>query len=322
MSYKFPRTVATADGDIGVAGNWSNGVPGAGLTGSIPSGRTMTVGVDSTVSNLEVQPGGSLVMNANLTVTGSLTLGTSINTGSSTLGLGCNATVSGASETNYVIGNIKKDYCQTGAFTYPTGTANGYSPASVNVTALGTNPSSLEVKATQGNRAGMDGTESAQRYWELLETGDLTVDMTFNYRDVDVAGTEANYKLFRFVGPTATPITPFTLDTAANTVSVSGVSSFSDWAIGNLAPTAASAEITGIALSQERRALPRVIVTLTDGNGNIISTRTNGFGFFRFSNIQVGETYVLNAYSKGSVFPSRVITLNEDIVGLEIVPNE
>ncbi|MBC7900873.1 MAG: hypothetical protein H7070_12570, partial [Saprospiraceae bacterium] len=173
VSYRFPTTNAVTDGDFSNAANWSNGLPSATVGGTIPAGRTLTVSAPATVSNMNVESGASLVMNADLTVTGSLTLGTQINTGTSTLGLACQATVSGASPSIFVVGNIRKDYCATGGFTYPTGTANGYSPVNANITSLVINPSSLTVKANQGNRTGMAPTNSLQRFWTLTESGDL-----------------------------------------------------------------------------------------------------------------------------------------------------
>lgn len=320
VSYKFPNTVATADGDFNVPSNWSNGVPSATKFGTIPAGRTLTVNTPSTIDSLTIESGGNLVMNADLDVTGSLTLGTTINTGSSKLGLGCNATVSGASASSYVIGNIRKDYCRTQEFTYPTGTANGFSPATVNVTALGTNPSSLEIKTTQGVRPHLDATQSAARYWTLTETGDLTANLTFNYLQSDVIGDEANYKLLKFVFSAGTAITPFTLDTTANTISTNGVSSFSDWTVGNFAPTAANVSISGRVVFSNRRAISRAVVTLTDEQGNVRTATSNNFGNFRFNDVSAGATYTINVAAKGLQFSPQVITLDDEITGLELVP--
>lgn len=316
VSYKFPTTMATANGDFGVAANWSNGVPNSTTTGIIPAGRTMTVNSASTVCSLDVQSGGSLVMNANLDVLGSLTLGTQVDTGTNTLGLGCNATVSGASASNYVIGNVRKDFCANGGFNYPTGTANGYSPVDTNVTAT-TNPASLLIKANQGNKPGMASGNSLQRYWTLTNTaGTLTTDLVFNYNDpLDVVGTESSYKLFRFTGMVGTDQTPITLNTTANTVSKTGVSSFSDWAIGNLAPSAAAATVSGKVLTPSGRGIARAVVTLTGPQGTVQYALTNVFGNYRFDNLTAGQNYVLSVSSKRYQFDnaSQTIFIDEDL---------
>jgi hypothetical protein len=320
VSAKFPTTTATADGDFSSAGSWSNGVPNATTTGIIPTGRTLTVNSTSTVCSLNVNAGASLVMNANLTVTGALTLGTQVNTGANTLGLGCNGTVSGASTSNYVIGNFQKDFCANQAFNYPTGTANGYSPVNANVTAT-TNPSSLLVKANQGNKTGMNVTNSLQRYWTLTNTaGTLTTDMVFNYNDpLDIAGTESSYKLYRFTGITGTLQTPITLDTTANTLSKTGISSFSDWAVGNLTPTAASASIAGRVLTSTGRGVSRARVTITDLTGAVRYTTTNSFGNYRFDNVESGQDYVLSVSSKRYQFANatQTIFVGEDLAGVD-----
>jgi Carboxypeptidase regulatory-like domain len=322
VSAKFPTTTATSNGDFSSAGSWSNGVPNATTTGIIPSGRTLTVNSNSTVCSLNVDAGATLVMNANLTVTGALTLGTQVNTGANTLGLGCNGTVSGASTSNYVIGNFQKDFCANQAFSYPTGTANGYSPVNANVTAT-TNPSSLLVAANQGNKTGMNAANSLQRYWTLTNTaGTLTTDMVFNYNDpLDVVGTESSYKLFRFTGATGTDQTPITLDTAANTLSKTGISSFSDWAVGNLAPTAADASVSGRVLTSTGRGISRATITLTDLAGNTRYALTNSFGNYRFDNVESGQNHVLTVKSKRFRFPnpSQTIFVGEDLTGIDFV---
>jgi hypothetical protein len=320
VSYSFPTTTAIADGDFNIAANWSNGVPGSSVSGTIPAGRTLTVNNPSTVCNLNVESSGNLVMNADLDVTGSLILGEKINTGASTLGLGCNSTVSGASAANYVIGNVRKDFCRTGAFTYPTGTANGYSPADVNVTALAANPSSLKIKATQSNLPHMDPAQSAHRYWELEETGDLTANLTFNYLDADVFGTEANYKLYRFLFSSGMAVTPFTLNSVANTISTNGVSTFSSWTVGNLAPTAAAASVAGRVALTGGRSIPRAVVILTDQQGNIRTATANNLGNFIFRNVPVGQTYTITANARGYRFAPHVLSVGEDIDSLEITP--
>jgi hypothetical protein len=318
VSYKFPETRAVASGDFNVPANWDNGVPNATISGTIPVGRTITVNSAATATNLTVESGANLVMNGNLDITGSLTLGTVINTGTSTLGLGCNATVSSAGTGKYIVGNIRKDFCQTGAFSYPTGTANGYSPANVNITTLTTNPSSLLIKANQGNRVGMDSAQSAARFWSLSLTGALTADLVFTYLDpTDVNGTEANYKLYRFVGATGTAVTPFALNTTANTISANGISAFSDWAVGNLAPTAANVSVSGL-VRANGQAVSRAIVVLTDPQGNVKTATTNVFGIFRIEDIGVGQNYVVSVRAKGLQFNPQVLSVSEEITGLEL----
>ncbi len=156
-------------------------------------------------------------------------------------------TVNGAltRTTGHVIGYEEIVFTATGLRTYEVGTVNGYSPVETNVTALGTNPSSLRIRAVQGPQPILNPATSLQRYWQLLETGDLTTDLTFHYLDpTDIAGTEANYRIIRVSGGTAVsfpnncPGAPC-VNPATNTGTIAGVSEFSDWTLGEPdAPTA------------------------------------------------------------------------------------
>ena len=246
-----------------------------------------------------------------------------VNTNSSTLTLGCTASISGASATTYVIGNLQKTFCSIGTFSFPTGTANGYSPVGTTVTLLPTNPSSLSVKAFQSSRLGMTSLNSVKRYWALGLTGNLRTNLTFNYLDpIDVAGTESSYKMYRWNGITSTAVTPFTLNTAANTMSVTGISTFSDWAIGNLGPSASLANISGRVLTSGGNGVNNAIVTLTDTAGNVRATRSSSFGIYSFEGIAAGETYVVSVTSKRFSFSPRTVTLGDDIVDFDFVSDK
>lgn len=321
-SYKFPITVttATSDGNISDGTKFDNGAPASTLNVVIPTGRTITVNTPTTVNSLTVAAGATLVMNANLTVQGGLTLGTKIDTGANTLTLGCVSGVTGASATNYIIGNLKKDFCGVQPFTFPTGTTNGFSPVNADVTVLTTNPSSLTIKANQGNRAGMSPTQSLQRFWTLTETGDLTTNLTFNYLDpTDIMGTESNYALFRFLGSTGSAVTPFTLNTAANTISTNGVTTFSDWTVGNLAPLAAGVSVAGRVTAFSGGGIANASVIFTNPQGETFAATTTQNGKFVVEGMQAGETYVVTISAKRFRFAPQVMNLNEDLTDVNFM---
>ena len=317
VSYKFNTTTAIADGDFNTDSNWNNGKPTAAKSGIVPNGRTITVSTPSTAGDLNINAGGNLVMNANLNVAGVLTLGTKVDTGANTLALGCTASISGASATNYIIGNLKKDFCGVQPFTFPTGTTNGFSPVNTNVTVLATNPSSLTIKANQGNRAGMSSTQSLQRFWTLTETGDLTTNLTFNYLDpTDVVGTESSYALYRFVGSTGLPVTPFTLNTAANTISTNGVTAFSDWTVGSLAPLAAGVSAAGRVTAFTGGGIANASVTFTNPQGETFVASTTQNGKFVVEGMSAGETYIVTIAAKRFRFAPQVLTLNSNLTNV------
>ncbi len=317
-SYKFPITVTTAtmNGDISDGTKFDNGAPNTNLDVVIPAGRTITVNTPTTVNSLTVAAGATLVMNANLNVQGTLTLGNKIDTGANTLTLGCVSGVAGASATNYVIGNLKKDFCGVQPFTFPTGTINGFSPVNADITVLTTNPSSLTIKANQGNKAGMSPTQSLQRFWTLTETGDLTTNLTFNYLQTDVVGTESSYALYRFVGSAGTAVTPFTLNTAANTVSTNGVTTFSDWTVGSLAPLAAGVSAAGRVTAFTGGGIANASVTFTNPQGETFVASTTQNGKFVVEGMSAGETYIVTIAAKRFRFAPQVLTLNSNLTNV------
>ena len=134
----------------------------------------------------------------------------------------------------HVDGNLRKNYSAVASKSFEVGTANGFSPVTVNVTA-GTFPSDFTVKATQGPQPSVNPATSIQRYWTLTEGGDITADLTFNYLDpTDITGNEANYKVIRVIGGTSVAFPTSVVTPAANTATLTGVSNFSDWTVGEI----------------------------------------------------------------------------------------
>ena len=83
-------------------------------------------------------------------------------------------------------------------------------------------------------------------------------------------------------------------------------------------PTAANASVRGRLLSTLGLPVPYVRVTLTDSHGVPRSAISSPFGYFEFTEVESGQTYVLSAEARQSVFSPRVIEVGSDIVDLEI----
>lgn len=216
-------------------------------------------------------------------------------------------TVNGAltRTTGYVIGNLQEPFSATGTKTFEVGTVNGYSPVVVNVTALGVTPSSLRVKAVQGTHPLLPAATSLKRYWILTEIGDLTATLTFNYLDpTDIMGNEGNYQLTKVESGTVTRFPSATVSTGANTATITGVSSFSDWTLAEpLAPTAAQVAVSGRVLDAYGKGIGRATVTLLDVNTNQTRTvQTSGNGFYVFEDVPVGSFYLINVNARRYTF--------------------
>jgi hypothetical protein len=77
------------------------------------------------------------------------------------------------------------------------------------------------------------------------------------------------------------------------------------------APSAAMVEIGGRVTSSNGYGIGKAKVTLTDLRGNTSTAITNAFGYYRFSDVAVGENYVLQVSHKKYQFASRIISVFE-----------
>lgn len=86
-----------------------------------------------------------------------------------------------------------------------------------------------------------------------------------------------------------------------------------------LVPTAANVMISGRVLTANGRGIGYARVGLIDPTGVPRMALTNPFGYYSLHNVPAGQTYVLTARAKGHVFDSQVVTVNDDVTGLNFV---
>ncbi len=89
-----------------------------------------------------------------------------------------------------------------------------------------------------------------------------------------------------------------------------------------LAPTAASATVSGRITTAGGRGIARVFVTLTDTEtGETRRILSSQFGYYRFDDVAVGKNYVIAVAAKRYVFEpnNRVITPNEDLTNEDFI---
>lgn len=115
-------------------------------------------------------------------------------------------------------------------------------------------------------------------------------------------------------------------ETAFGPVTMSwGLQFDNDWALGAIAvkaftTTAASGTISGRVLSSYGKGIPRVSISLTVGNGEVLTSQTNPFGYFSFNDLEINNTYVLQPRSKRFVFAPQVLTLEDSIMNIHLYP--
>ena len=278
-------------------------------------------GTYDTLNILNGSLNGNVIVNSTFNYTGILT------TFASLLELGCNVSIDPGNDNKFINGNLIKHFCSPQTFVYPLGTLpqsqfepSGvqnafYSPLTVNVTSLD-GESSLKASATDMRMPGADPSNSITRYWTLTESGFLTADLTFQYTQNDVVGNESSFKVIKNENGTTTSFADSTVNTANHTATVTGISDFSQWSVGLLAPLAANASVGGRVLTSAGQGIRNAKVTITGGNlpePQIITT--GSFGYYQFDNLEVGQTYIITVNSQRYVFsnPTSVITLQEDI---------
>jgi Carboxypeptidase regulatory-like domain len=87
-------------------------------------------------------------------------------------------------------------------------------------------------------------------------------------------------------------------------------------------PSAANVSVSGKVLTPQGAGLTNAIVILTDQDGNSRTARTSAFGYFRFNEVAAGQTYIININSKRWQFTPQVISVNEEIIELNLMANE
>lgn len=101
---------------------------------------------------------------------------------------------------------------------------------------------------------------------------------------------------------------------AAQAGSITGqIGSYQFLVAAPLAPTAAAVTISGRIMATNRGVASAVVWT-TNGDGNVVSTRTNAFGYYLIADLPSGATYVLQVRSKRYEFAPQIISLTEDLV--------
>jgi len=84
-------------------------------------------------------------------------------------------------------------------------------------------------------------------------------------------------------------------------------------------PSAAPASVSGRVLRSDGLGISKAIVTISDNTGATRTMMTNAFGYYRFDDVATGQTYFLNAASKRHAFNPRVLTVGEDVTGIDLI---
>jgi autotransporter-associated beta strand protein len=249
-------TLISTSGILSVAGNFSNYgtfTPGTGTVTFNGSGLQLISGnSNTTFNNFRINNSNGINLNGttNTFINGILTFSNGrINTGIYTLVLGNSASVSGASSTMYVYGNLQKGLA-TGitSMTFEIGDAASFTPVALTFTATTNNTGSITTYTTAGDHpqiatSDINPSLSVNRYWTLINngvTGITTYNATFTFvaGDIDGGANTSNFTVQNYLPSTWTSQTIGTK--TATSTQATGITLFGDFQIGEAAsaPTA------------------------------------------------------------------------------------
>ncbi|HQU82790.1 MAG TPA: choice-of-anchor Q domain-containing protein [Pyrinomonadaceae bacterium] len=82
--------------------------------------------------------------------------------------------------------------------------------------------------------------------------------------------------------------------------------------------TAANVSVSGRILNAQNQGIKNAKVILIDSGGNLRTVSTGSFGMYKFSEIEIGETYVLLVRSKNFRFTPQIITVNDELTEMNL----
>lgn len=82
-------------------------------------------------------------------------------------------------------------------------------------------------------------------------------------------------------------------------------------------PLAATVPVGGRVTNEIGSGVVKAQVRLIDSNGEVRTTITNPFGYYRFDDVEVGEVYVIEVISKSYTFPSRTVMVSEEMSNVD-----
>jgi hypothetical protein len=88
--------------------------------------------------------------------------------------------------------------------------------------------------------------------------------------------------------------------------------------------TAATVSVSGRVVTPQGRGIRNVVITMTDSNGNTRTARTTTFGYYWFTDVAAGETYIFAARGKRFSFEqnTQVLSIIEDTNNINFVASD
>lgn len=266
-----------------VSGNTAQGGGGIETFGIVGS-ATLT---NSTVSGNTATITGGGISNSDSAI---LTLNSStISNNSAQFGGGINNFQSTMTLKNTIIANSTGEDCRNASSTVNA----EFSLIEEGLTCVnGTNSNNLTGDpglASLGNYGGPTPTHALGAGSIAIDAGnsDLTTDQRGSPRPVDLPGTTNGPGNFADIGAYEMQIT-----------------------------TAAAVTVSGRVLNGKGIGVSGAIVLMTEQSGNIRQVRTNMLGYYRLTDVEIGQTLIFNVYHKNYQFNPQVVSITDTISNL------
>ncbi|MEN3039084.1 MAG: T9SS type A sorting domain-containing protein, partial [Candidatus Kryptonium sp.] len=217
---------------------------GSTLEYSASAAQTTGGELTSNISNLKINNSNGVTLNNSTTVENLIfATGKLITTASRTIKV--TGSVTGAGAGKFVEGNLVYPISSTGSKKWETGQGNDYLPVTINFTSL-SGSGDVTVSAIDSVSQQPDGplgnNKVLRRWFRIQKTAGITsfsADITFSYSDADLARQgitdENSLRVFQWDGTQWIELPVTSRDLDDNTLTVSGVTSFSDFVISSTA---------------------------------------------------------------------------------------
>jgi hypothetical protein len=239
--------VFSANGSlITVAGNWVNNNTFSSGSGTVRfnGGQSQLISGTalSTFNNLSIQNPSGVSLDLDVTVNGTLSFNTGkVITGPNHLILGNSATVSGASSSDYVYGNLVKGIeSGTASKNFEIGDASVYAPVTLTFSGTTNGTGSIAAATFSGespeiNSSNIDPSKNVNRYWSLENsgvTGFTSYDAAFTFASGEV---DAGSDISSFIAGIYSSLSwdyPEVETTTSTTVQILGSTTFGNFQTG------------------------------------------------------------------------------------------
>jgi hypothetical protein len=205
-----------------------------------------------------------------------------------------NKTISGAGAGKFVDGNLVLPVSSTGSKKWETGQGNDYLPLTINFTSLtGSGDVTVTVLDRTSTPPGgpIGANKVLKRYFRVTQSGGITsfnADLTLTYTDADVSEqditNENSLRVFQWDGAQWKELTVIDRDVNNNTITVTGVTSFSDFVISGTGDAPLPVQVASVLADVRGRDVRIKIKTQTERDDFL------GFNVYRNKD---GENFVI-----------------------------